>query len=218
VTSTFDRVLDELGTAIVDRTLPTGTVRSIDELVARTGASRSIVREAVRVLVGLGLTDARRRVGVTVRPAADWDVTDPLVIGWRLDGPERQRALAELRALRRALEPHAAAVAAERWSDPEAAAGREALLAAADRLASASVAGPATWAEADRALHRAVLDLSGNAVFVRLGRVVDRVLDERAAIGPDALDVALHGEVARAVADGDADTASRAMTEIVSRT
>jgi DNA-binding FadR family transcriptional regulator len=218
VTSTFDRVLDELGTAVVVGTLPPGHTDSIDGFVTRTGASRSIVREAVRVLVGLGLLSAGRRVGLRVLPAPEWDVLDPRVIGWRLGGPDRQDALAELRALRRAVEPVAAAAAAERASDASCAVGLEALLAAADRLASAaSLRDAATFLQADRDLHRLVLELSGNAMYRRLHRVVVRALDERLGIGPDDHDVGLHVVVARAVVAGDADGAEQAMREIVDR-
>lgn len=219
MTSTFDRVLDELGTAVVVGTLPPGRTDSIDGFVTRTGASRSIVREAVRVLVGLGLLSAGRRVGLRVLPASEWDVLDPRVIGWRLAGSDRDQVLAELRALRRAIEPAAAAAAAERASDASCQDRLEALLAAADRLAAAT--GPddaAAFLQADRELHRSILGMSGNAVFRRLGGVVARALDERAGIGPDLHDVALHVAIARAIASGDAAAAAAAMREIVDGT
>ncbi|MGL3200095.1 MULTISPECIES: FCD domain-containing protein [Curtobacterium] len=211
----YDRVLDELGSAVVHGTFGTESV-SIEDLVVRTGASRSIVREAVRVLVGAGLLRARRRVGIVALSADEWDVLDPRVVGWRLTGPDRQAALDELRALRRAVEPAAAAAAAAVRGDV---AGLEALLASADRLAAAT--GPdaaATFLQADRDLHRRVLDRSGNALFRRLHGVVERALDERAGIGPDAHDVRLHVALARAVADGDPTAARSAMQEIVDRT
>lgn len=215
----FDRVLDGLGGAIVDGTLPTGHRDSIDGFVTRTGSSRSIVREAVRVLVGLGLLSAGRRVGLRVLPASEWDVLDPRVVGWRLAGPGRGVVLGELRALRRAVEPVAAAAAAGRASDGSHRADLEALLAAADRLAAAT--GPddaATFLRADRDVHRLVLELSGNAMYARLHRVVARALDDRAGVRPGVHDVGLHVRLARAVAGGDADGAARTMTEIIDRT
>ncbi|MFJ3385483.1 MULTISPECIES: FadR/GntR family transcriptional regulator [unclassified Curtobacterium] len=218
MTSTFDRVLDELGSAVVAGTLPEGHVDSIDGFVVRTGASRSIVREATRVLVGLGLLSAGRRVGLRVRGREHWDVIDPRVVGWRLDGPERDAVLAELRALRRAVEPEAAAAAADRVASgafpPD---GLEALVAAAGRLA-ADDADATHRLQSDRAVHRSLLDLSGNAVFARLALVVERALDERAHIGPDPYDMALHVALADAVARGDAPGAASAMREIVDRT
>jgi DNA-binding FadR family transcriptional regulator len=215
----FERVLDGLGGAIVDGTLPTGHRDSIDGFVTRTGSSRSIVREAVRVLVGLGLLSAGRRVGLRVQPPSEWDVLDPRVVGWRLAGPDRGVVLGELRALRRAVEPVAAAAAAGRASDASHRADLEALLAAADRFAAATGPGDAaTFLQADRDVHRLVLELSGNAMYARLHRVVARALDDRAGIRPGVHDVGLHVRLARAVASGDADGAARAMTEIIDRT
>ncbi len=234
-TSTFDRVLGDLGTSIVSGAVGPGVRRSIDDLVVSTGASRSIVREAVRVLVGLGLLDARRRVGTVVQSRDRWDVLDPLVVRWRLAGPERASALGELRALRRAVEPEAAAAAAERVAravpkdgpaggagrvpDVAGTAGLEALLAAADRLAAATGPdGEAPFLQADLDLHRGVLELSGNALYARLHRVVGEALDVRAGIQPDVHDVGLHRALVDAIAAGDPDRAAAAMREIVDRT
>jgi DNA-binding FadR family transcriptional regulator len=229
VTSTFDRVRDELGSAIVTGVLPAGHRDSIDGFVVRTGASRSIVREAVRVLVGCGLLSARRRTGLVVQPAGSWDVTDPLVLGWQLAGPDRERVLAELRAVRRAVEPAAAAAAAAAVSAGRRATGSPAELVLRDPLAEllasattmsewADTDDAATFLQADRRLHLSLLTLSGNAFFTRLGRVTARALDERASIRPDVHDVGLHVRLARAVADGDADVAAATMTEIIDRT
>ncbi|WIB77786.1 FCD domain-containing protein [Curtobacterium sp. MCPF17_002] len=233
MTSTFDRVRDELGSAIVAGVLPVGHRDSIDGFVVRTGASRSIVREAVRVLVGCGLLSARRRTGLVVQPAGSWDVTDPLVLGWRLDGPDRARVLTEVRAVRRAVEPAAAAAAAEAVAAGRAVRRHEPgslsdlflpdpvteLLASATTMAEwTAVDDAATFLQADRQLHRSVLTLSGNAFFIRLGRVTTRALDERASIRPDVHDVGLHVRLAHAVADGDAEGAASAMLEIIDRT
>jgi DNA-binding FadR family transcriptional regulator len=216
-TTTFDRVLDEVGSAVVSGADAPGSRRSIDDLVARTGASRSIVREAVRVLVALGLVRAGRRVGVVVQPADRWDVLDPRVVGWRLRGPDAAVAASELRALRRAVEPAAAAAAAGRAAaHPD---DREALRTAADRLATAAAQDDrAAFAAADVALHERVLRLSGNALYARLHLVVGAVLLDRGDRRPDRADVALHVALARAVADGHEDAAAAAMREIVDRT
>lgn len=218
--STFDRVLDEVGSAIVSGALPAGHTDSVDGLIVRTGASRSIVREATRVLVALGMLSAGRRVGLRVLPADRWDVIDPMVIRWRLAGPDRRAALSELRGLRRALEPEAAAAAARAVAGGATdGATTEAIVAAADRLAAAADAGDATtFLQADRELHGGVLALSGNAMYARLQRVVDQALEDRAGVGPDQHDVALHRRLAAAVAAGDPEGSTRAMLEIVERT
>ncbi|SDS85108.1 FadR/GntR family transcriptional regulator [Microlunatus soli] len=218
VPSAYERVLEAVGSAVVAGELPVGAVDTVDRIESRTGASRSIVREAVRVLVGLGLLTAGRRVGLTVCPRDQWNVLDPRVIRWRLRS-DREDQLLELLELRRAVEPAAARQAAERRTDDEA----ERLRSIADELRAAAGLGGSAFLEADRQLHRAMLRASGNALFVRLGGVIDEALRDRAegeqAIArPASRDVALHGLMAAAIADADAEGAEAAMREIVELT
>ncbi|MFK4482002.1 FadR/GntR family transcriptional regulator [Curtobacterium sp. AB7] len=219
MTSTFDRVLDQIGDAVVSGAIAVGSRRSIDDLVASTGASRSIVREAVRVLVALGLLTARRRVGVTVLGVREWDVLDPRVVRWRLRGPDGDRVAVELRELRAAIEPVAAAAAARRAPLDACADRREALRTTADELAAAATRDDRLdFVIADVRFHALVLDLSGNALYRRLHQVVGQVLRERGSIRPDRHDAGLHLELADAVLDGRPDEAASTMRAIVDRT
>lgn len=86
------RLLAELGPAIASGEIPEGAVLRSEELEERFGVSRTVVREAVRILEGMRLVASRRRVGITVQPKSDWDVFDPLVIRWRLAGSDRRRS------------------------------------------------------------------------------------------------------------------------------
>lgn len=225
----FERALDQLGRAIVVGELPAGHADTVDGLVVRTGASRSVVREVTRVLTSLGMLSAGRRVGLRVLAPEHWDTLDAQVVRWRLAGPDAAAQLTELRSLRLAIEPAAAADAARAVGErPVAAlAGPDVLRAleqaAAVMQAAASASDAAEFLAADRALHTAVLALSGNAMFIRLGAVIaeglrDRALRERAGLPPEAHDLALHLEVARAVAAGDPTAAESAMREIIERT
>lgn len=219
MTSTFERVLDQVGAAVVSGAVAVGSRRSIDDLVAWTGASRSIVREAVRVLVALGLLSARRRVGVTVLGVGEWDVLDQRVVRWRLRGPDADRVAVELRELRAAVEPAAAAAAARRVALDEFADRREALRTTADELAAAATRDDRPdFVAADVRFHALVLDLSGNALYRRLHQVVGQVLRERGSVRPDRHDVGLHLALADAVLDGRPDEAASTMRAIVDRT
>lgn len=223
MSTAFARALDQLGGAIARGDLPAGHADTVDGFVTRTGASRSVVREVTRVLTALGMLSAGRRVGLRVLGQEHWELLDPHVIRWRLDGPDRAVQVDELRALRYAIEPEAAAAAAR-------AVGRRggeqvaALAAAAEAMTAAAEADDAGgFLAADRALHAAVLALSGNGMFVRLGGVIEealrsRALHERADLPPDPHDLALHREVARAIIAGEEAEARAALAEIVDRT
>ncbi|GAA1489439.1 FadR/GntR family transcriptional regulator [Brachybacterium sacelli] len=219
----FDRALDLLGRSIVGGELPADHADTIEGLVEHTGASRSVVREVSRVLTSLGMLSAGRRVGLRVLAQEHWDVLDPLVIRWRLDGPEPQALIDELRALRLAIEPAAAAAAATRAGRRDRGATRELEEAAADLRDAADEPEAAAFLRADRALHAAVLDLSANTLFTRLRAVVDeglqeRALRERAELLPDPHDLALHLRVTEAILAGEPGSAASAMREIVERT
>ncbi|WP_281445043.1 FadR/GntR family transcriptional regulator, partial [Paenarthrobacter nicotinovorans] len=100
-TSLHHRAVEHLGTRIVGGALPTGHVMLAEHLEDELNVSRSVVREAVRVLQSLGLVETIKRVGIRVLPAHRWNPFDPLVIRWRLAGEGRGaqlRSLAELRS------------------------------------------------------------------------------------------------------------------------
>ena len=216
----FRRVLDELGAAIIEGRRGAGESDTVDAIVARSGASRSVVREATRVLVSLGMLTAGRRVGLRVRPRDEWDLLDPQVIRWRLASPDRTARAAqrdELRGLRLAVEPEAARLAAERRTGDEAAL----FLAVAGDLEAAMIRRDAgAFLDADRRFHGLLLGAAGNGMLARLRDVVDEALRERTPADPARwevapADVALHHAVARAVADGDGDSAALGLRRIL---
>lgn len=216
----FARVLETIGRAIVAGDLPPGHVDTVEGLGEQTGVSRSIVREATRVLVSLGLLSAGRRVGLQVLPRDRWNVLDPAVIRWRLDSADRTAQVDELRDLRLAIEPEATRLAAGRRSGAQATAIAEAARALD---AAAGSQGSNAYLDADQHLHGLVLVASGNAMFMRLRSVIDaalteRALHERAELPPEPHDVALHVEMAAAVAAGEPARAAALMRKIILRT
>ncbi|MET9700259.1 FCD domain-containing protein [Streptomyces sp. NPDC006529] len=199
-------VLDALGLAITAGEHQPGSVLRTDEVAQEFGASRTVVREVVRVLESMALVASRRRVGVTVRPADEWNVYDPRVIRWRLAGADRPRQLRSLTVLRSAVEPVAAGLAAVRATPEQCAALTEAALGMVRTSRGHQLEG---YLRHDVAFHRTVLDASGNEMFARLGDVVAEVLTGRTQHAvmfpdPDPAAVTLHVRVAEAVREGDA--------------
>ena len=96
-------VLETLGRRIATGELPEGRILTLADLELEHGASRTVIREAVRVLESRGMLASRRRVGITVLPHAEWDAFDAAVIRWNLAGPRRQEQLAMLTELRGAM-------------------------------------------------------------------------------------------------------------------
>jgi len=214
------RVLDLLGLAVCAGDLASGSVVRIDQLQERYGGSRSVMREAIRVLASMGLVAPRRRVGVQVQPAHVWNLYDPQVIGWRLASPGRAAQLRSLTELRTAVEPEAARLAALRA--PLADAGE--LMGLAGRLWAAGQANDAeTFLGLDIQFHLLVLSSSGNEMFARLGTLVEAVLTGRTQYGlmprhPHDEALQMHVDVASAIQRGAGGDAQSAMQGIMART
>ncbi|MFC9329875.1 FadR/GntR family transcriptional regulator [Kitasatospora sp. NPDC057015] len=211
------RLLAELGPAIASGEIPEGAVLRGEELEDRFGVSRTVVREAVRILESMRMVESRRRVGITVQPRSDWDVFDPLVIRWRLAGADRPAQLRSLGSLRVAVEPAAAALAATHATDDD----RRALSALAVELTvTARAADLETFLQHDIAFHATVLKASGNEMFAHLGDTVGAVLTGRTEYHlmphqPESYAIRLHREVAEAICAGDPERAEQAMRTIV---
>ena len=75
-TSLHHRAIEHLGARIVAGELPAGHVMLAEQLENELKVSRSVVREAVRVLQSLGLVETPKRVGIRVRPASRSDIRD----------------------------------------------------------------------------------------------------------------------------------------------
>lgn len=206
-------VLDDLGSRIASGEFAESTVLTLADLEADYGASRTLVREAVRVLESMGMLVSRRRVGITVQPRAHWDELDPKIIRWTLAGPGRQQHLESLMELRVAVEPTAAFLAARRAGSAE----REELQRLAAVMADLGTRGLGdgdAYLEADLAFHSLVLSASGNPLLRALEGPVREVLAGRTRLGlhpgtPAPGTLEQHVRVARDIAGGDAESAER---------
>ncbi len=210
------KLLACLGPEITSGEYPPGTILRTDALERRFDVSRTVVREAIRVLESMRLVESRRRVGVTVRPAEEWNVYDPQVIRWRLAGSDRPRQLRSLTMLRLAVEPVAAGLAA-RLATPRQCA--ELTEHALGMVATSRGQQLDAYLVHDVAFHRVVLRASGNEMFAKLGDVVAEVLTGRTEhhvmfTDPDPAAVTLHVQVAEAVRTHDEERAERLTREI----
>ncbi|QLE73619.1 FadR family transcriptional regulator [Streptomyces rectiverticillatus] len=210
------RVLESLGPAITAGAYPPGSVLRTDELEQRFEVSRTVIREAIRVLESMHLVASRRRVGVTVRPTEEWNVYDPQVIRWRLAGADRPRQLRSLTVLRSAVEPVAAGLSARLATAEQC---EELTRHALGMVATSRGQQLSAYLVHDVAFHRVILRASGNEMFARLGDVVAEVLTGRTEhqvmfTDPDPAAVTLHVRVAEAVRERDAARAEALTREI----
>jgi DNA-binding FadR family transcriptional regulator len=206
-------VLDQMGSLIASGAFAAGQVLRIEQLEERFGVSRSVIREAIRVLESMGLVTSRRRVGVIVTPPSGWN----RVIRWRLGADDRARLLVSLGELRRAIEPVAAGLAARHATAEQCGTLTGAVMQMAVHGRSGDLE---AYLLADVLVHRTLLEASGNEMFAALVNVVAEVLAGRThhdlmPAHPEPAAIRWHAEVAQAVQSGDAQAAERAMRDIV---
>ncbi|MDJ0353812.1 FCD domain-containing protein [Pseudarthrobacter sp. PH31-O2] len=210
-------LVQNLGLAIAEGTLVPHSILRLDELEAQYGVSRSVVREATRVLSSKGMLESRRRLGTVVQPEESWNAYDPQVIRWRLASSKRLEQLQALNELRGAIEPHAARLAAERASWDT---GSDLVSEAARLWAAGQQGDQDEFLRLDIEFHAAVLRASGNPMFSQLHNLVTEVLTGRTQHGlmphlPQHEALQLHVDVASAIQRGEADVAHAAMSRIV---
>src|SRR5688572_30987385 len=152
------RIVNDLGVAIVTGTYSDKNPFPVEsDLCTQFNASRSVLREAVKMLTAKGLLKARPRQGTRVQPVETWNLLDPDVLRWMLERKFSLSLLIQFTELRLGVEPLAAALAARTATAED----RAAIERTIERMI-ASERGAEDPLEADIAFHTAILHASGN--------------------------------------------------------
>ncbi|WP_255607694.1 FadR/GntR family transcriptional regulator [Micromonospora sp. PLK6-60] len=164
-------VTAELVERIVRGVHPAGTALPPEPILCETfSVSRTVVREAVKILQEKGLVQVRQGAGTMVNPPSRWDMLDELVLGATIAEEDGLDILDDLVVTRRLLESDMANVAA-RVADPRTVDRLRTLVDEMDELVDDHVA----YHEHDRTFHDTVMQASGN----RIARGVVRALESQ---------------------------------------
>jgi DNA-binding FadR family transcriptional regulator len=209
-------IVEQLGHAIVTGAYGPKKPFPIEaDLCKQFDASRSVLREAVKMLTAKGLLAARPRQGTWVEPESAWNLLDPDVLRWLLERKFSLSLLTEITEMRLAVEPMAAALAARNASPDTVAPIREAI----DRMKAAE-RGDDDPLAADIAFHAAVLQASGNRFYAQLEELIDTALRFSNRLTNQFKRVALtgvsdHKKVLDAIAARDSRRAQNAMESLL---
>ena len=205
-------VVHDIGVRILRGELQSGDLLPVDDdLVSEPSVSRTVLREAIKVLAAKRLVESRPKIGTRVRPRRDWNLLDPDVLAWQLEaGPDR-RFLDQMLEFRRLIEPQAARLAALRATDEQIVALEE-----ASRLMAEAGESPDSFLEPDLLFHTLLLEATRNELLEHMANILTSVL--RALFtysgrppGAYARAAAQHGAVVAAIRDRDPDAAEAAL-------
>ncbi len=207
-------MLDTLGRAIVTGRYKSRPFPTEAEIAKTHGVSRSVTREAVKMLTAKGLVSARPRQGTVVQPASAWNLFDTDVLRWTLERKFSVELLRHFNQLRVAIEPEAAALAA-RYGD---AADIQAIRSGLEQM-EAGESGLTDPLEADIAFHVAIMRASKNPFYAQFQSVVSTALRTSIRftnrIKGRSANIADHAAVADAIIARDPAAAKVAMTRII---
>jgi DNA-binding FadR family transcriptional regulator len=208
-------VINVLVDGIVSGRYPAGSLLPPEPVLCRSfDVSRSVVREALKMLEEKGLARARQGHGTTITPPEDWNLLDPIVLEATIRADEAMQVLDELVDVRVALESDMARTAARSMSDADLAALGALLGELQSQLTDAE-----RYPEVDVLFHDLIMRCSGN----RLGRSIIRTIHPHARASTRYNPPADEGDIRRAhlghveiyerLQQRDADGAAAAMQE-----
>ena len=164
--------VDHLGAAIVaGRYGPGASIPPEPLLCEELGVSRTVVREAVKSLIGKGLVSSGPKVGTRVLSPDQWNWFDPDVIMWQSRAGLTPQFLRDLQDLRRVVEPAAVRMAAERATAKDIAE----IEAAFEGMRKAIEEG-GDYVKYDLRFHQALLRACGNRMIVQMSQALSALL------------------------------------------
>jgi len=209
-------VAEKFGTEIVTgKRLPGSLLPGEIELAKELGVSRSVVREALRMLSAKGLLHSKPKAGTHVRDREDWNILDPVLLQWMFGSVPSAQFVRSLFELRMIVEPAAAEIAARKRTARQLSAMGHALeMMAAHSLESEK------GQEADQHFHAAILEATGNELLISLSATIGAAVRwttffkfQSTKKLRDPIDE--HRDLFQAIADGDADAARAAAESLI---
>jgi DNA-binding FadR family transcriptional regulator len=156
------QVAAHLTRRIVSGDYENGRAPSELDISQEFGVSRVVARETLKILASLDIVDVAQGRRVVVRPRAEWDYLNPLLIEW-LPTEIVDELLQELHQMRVLLEPELAAMAAVSITDETL----DRLGNEIDRMAALE-GNPDAYLEVDHEFHMEICRAADNRILDRI--------------------------------------------------
>ncbi|NHK29646.1 FadR family transcriptional regulator [Parvularcula flava] len=206
---------EKIGTMIVRGDVAAGENLPIEaDLCAMFNASRTVTREAVKMLTAKGLVGQRPKRGTYVEQESNWNFLDPDVLEWILQRQFSPELMREFLVVRRVIEPAAAVEVIKHGTDSDID-----IIGAA--MADFRRASPGEEAlSADIAFHVSILEACRNRFLRQFAPMVETALrfsirKTNEAKGVSKADLDAHEAIYHAIRARDEALAMRLFIELL---
>ncbi|MCR4425111.1 MAG: FadR family transcriptional regulator [Firmicutes bacterium] len=209
-------VADRIQRLIVDQSLEVGTMLPSENSLAQSfGVSRTVIREAFKVLKAKGLVDVQPGKGTVVRSPGRKSVSDTIKLYLTVKQGGKPSHIEALYEIREVLECRIAELAAARRTPEDLCHLRDALERMKEQQEDAQ-----GWTRADLEYHRLLARSTQNDLFLLLLQPIAELLGEviyRGWTEPSGADqgIAAHEAILRAIEEQSPEEARRLMADHV---
>jgi GntR family galactonate operon transcriptional repressor len=212
----YEQVTRELALRILSGDLRPNVGRNTEEELCREfGVSRTVLREAIKVLAAKGLVEVRPKTGIRIKPRGEWALIDREVMGWQAEVGFSEDFLRNLFQVRLMLEPPTAAAAATNATDEDLEGIRDAFKRMERGVPDFSV-----YVEGDCDFHDRISRATHNGYLIQINSILlGAVRSAQSLFRTDRLDVigsvSLHKDVCEAILHHDPEWARSAMSRLI---
>src|SRR5271155_3074802 len=212
----YEKVTRELAMRILKGTLgPETDPRTEVELCRELGVSRTVLREAVKVLAAKGLVEVRPKTGMRIKPREEWTLIDRELMMWQAEIGISEDFVNNLYEVRLMLEPSTAAIAAVNATEEDLDGIRKAL-----ELMEQELSNFTAYVKDDIDFHDRISRATHNSFLIQINRILLYALRGSQSLfrkhrEDSRLALTLHKDVADAILHRDKERARSAMLRLV---
>lgn len=211
-----EQIVEHLGQQVVGGQLRPGSAMPTEhELCEQLGVSRTVIREALKVLSDKGLIESRPKTGGVALPRQNWKLLDPDILRWEYQFGSPVAFFERLTEVRLIIEAGAAELAAQKATPAEVAEIAQSYQEMEDTITNFEA-----YIEADMRFHSAILRASHNELLEQIVQTIRTALIEIRVISaqmPEAQQAVLpqHRLVLEAIQTGRPAEARQAMQTLI---
>ncbi|OAT29518.1 FadR/GntR family transcriptional regulator [Proteus myxofaciens] len=176
------------------------------ELAETLSVSRTVIREAIKMLTSKGMLLPRPRIGTRITPMQHWNLLDNDLLTWWIDSGEFSKVSDYFYHVRLAIEPQACYLAAFNATENQ----KQSLLLFTDKMQQLDQSfDRQQWLDIDTQFHYLIYQASGNPFFASFGSLFLSAYKKYfdIIVGNETVQPITHRQIVQAIIDADGNKA-----------